>query len=67
MHQDCKERVCELKVNIVIARPCKYMPKYQKPTIAMIATKPVALPSIPTKLREGKAGHISNDDWIMIV
>ena len=64
VHQECEERVRELKVTV---RPSIYIRACMLPspnTIAMIATKPVAH---TLHSSEGKAGDISNDDWIMIV
>ena len=64
MHQDCTERVRELKVTV---RTCIFIRACMLPnpnTIAMMGTKPVAHTLHTTEV---KAGDISNDDWIMIV
>ena len=61
MHQECEERVRELKVTVIYIRACM-LPSPN--TIALIATKPVAH---TLHSSEGKAGDISNDDWIRIV
>ena len=61
MCPECEERVRELKVTVIYIRACM-LPSPN--TIAMIATKPVVH---TLHSSEGKAGDISNDDWIMIV
>ena len=52
MHQECEERVRELKVTVIYIRACM-LPMPSPNTIAMIATKPVAW-LIPSIAVEGK-------------